>query len=304
MKTRRKRKRNIVKTVLMTLLVIVSVSVSFFCGYKYGTRQSINVPNIDELAEKAEINNTVEHSDMNLDQKYIAVVEEHVSKIDGIVQYGIHKYNDDTVYFSDTKRTPSASIIKLFIMEYAYEQIEIGNLSNESVINGESLDNLINKMITVSDNMAANKLIDYFGMDKMNDFFKLKGYGDTLLERKMLDNEAVKNGKNNYTSIKDVMSFLDKVYEGKDRFPYSEMLDVMKKQKIDTKIRKKFPSDVIIANKTGELSDVENDVGIIFGEKCDFAIAFLTQDVTNSTVARNSISEAAYELYNLLQADM
>lgn len=92
----------------------------------------------------------------------------------------------------------------------------------------------------------------------------------------MLDNEAVKNGKNNYTSIKDVMSFLDKVYEGKDRFPYSEMLDVMKKQKIDTKIRKKFPSDVIIANKTGELSDVENDVGIIFGEKCDFAIAFLT----------------------------
>ena len=189
-------------------------------------------------------------------------------------------------------------------MEYAYEQIEIGNLSNESVINGESLDNLINKMITVSDNVAANKLIDYFGMDKMNDFFKLKGYGDTLLERKMLDNEAVKNGKNNYTSIKDVMSFLDKVYEGKDRFPYSEMLDVMKKQKIDTKIRKKFPSDVIIANKTGELSDVENDVGIIFGEKCDFAIAFLTQDVTNSTVARNSISEAAYELYNLLQADM
>lgn len=52
------------------------------------------------------------------------------------------------------------------------------------------------------------------------------------------------------------------------------------------------------------MSDVENDVGIIFGEKCDFAIAFLTQDVTNSTVARNSISEAAYELYNLLQADM
>ncbi len=58
-------------------------------------------------------------------------------------------------------------------------------------------------MICLSDNTATNILIDYIGMDKINECIKEKGFTGTVLGRKMMDAEARKAGKDNFTTPKD-----------------------------------------------------------------------------------------------------
>lgn len=300
MRKRRRRKKNALSIVLLILFILTLICFTFISGYNYGFKKSVEIQLEKKKNEIVEVDseNESENTNIQLSQKYIDIVDTQLKKISGNVQYGIHNYGDNSLYISGTRQSKSASVIKLFIMEYAFDKITSGEISLEMMIGGETVDNLINKMITISDNAATNKLIDYFGMENLNVFLLANGYANTVIERKMLDAEAIKLGKDNYTSVEDVMIFLDKLYKSQNKKPYSDMLEIMKKQKVNTKIRKKFPNEILIANKTGELSDVENDVGIIFSEKCDFAIVVLSNDVTNNEVAKESIATAAYELYN------
>ncbi|WP_233619143.1 MULTISPECIES: serine hydrolase [unclassified Enterococcus] len=115
-------------------------------------------------------------------------------------------------------------------------------------------------MITVSDNDATNTLIDHVGMDTLNNYFVEKGYSSTKLQRKMLA-----PGGENYTSLQDTMKFLKKLYQNRGNSKYSSMLEIMKRQQVKTKIPSQI--DVPVANKTGELATVENDIGIVLSDK-------------------------------------
>lgn len=228
---------------------------------------------------------TSEQSDTNrleLDAKPIAMNA-------GQVYYGVHYFDDGKDFSSDNSApTVSASIIKVFIMEYAYTQADLNVM-----MEGKTLNDWIVPMIQQSDNDATNQLIDYFGMENLNEFFLAQGYQDTHLERKMLDSAARAQGKENYTSLNDCMTFLKKLYQHKEVYPQSAMLEIMKGQAIRTKIPSKLPNGIIIANKTGELENVENDIGLVFSETNPFAIVILSQNVTNTDGIRNAIGDFA-----------
>ncbi len=183
---------------------------------------------------------TEENPDKDTLLGYAIEVKSNMDNVSGDCQWGFKVYPSGLRYSTDSFKAPSASVIKIFIMEYAYDLIENGELSLDETISGSSVRNLLNAMITRSDNSATNVFIDEFGMEKMNSFFKEKGYSDTKLERRMLDTNAMQAGKDNYTSVDDVMKFLDKLYENRDTYPYSDMLAIMKKQQVKTKIRDCF----------------------------------------------------------------
>ena len=56
---------------------------------------------------------------------------------------------------------------------------------------------------------------------------------------------------------------------------------------------------VKVANKTGELDDVENDAGIIYStaKGIDLAVCFMSQDLTDSGAAQASIAQDARLIY-------
>jgi len=209
--------------------------------------------------------------------------------------YGICLFSKNEVqeiFVNADKVQPSASIIKLFIMYFAYNQ-------NAKV--DKSTYDIIYLMITESDNDATNALIDLYGMDKVNEFIQNKGFTDTILRRKMLDFETRARGIDNMTSVRDVMKFLTCLYKSRNHPPYSEMLSIMKDQQIKTKIHLYMPSDVIIASKTGELDDVENDVGIIFSktsEHPDIVIAVFSDGVTDGEKACDTIGQFVKSVYD------
>lgn len=218
----------------------------------------------------------------------------------GTVSYEVYYFNSGkTISSHNSARMISASVIKVFIMEYVYLQASRNTLSLDDYVQGVPMSSLVDTMIQQSDNNAANALIDHFGMDTLNHFFAEYGYSDTELQRRMLDDTARSQGLDNYTSLNDVMNFLKKVYQNKDQYLYSKMLEIMQGQQIGTKIRNKIPPGTPVANKTGELGDVENDIGIVLTDKDPFAVAVLTNGVTATGNIRGAIADFAYNAYEL-----
>ena len=214
------------------------------------------------------------------------------------VYYSIYLFSEGMLYTNgDSPKMPAASVIKVFIMQYAYSLIAQGKLSADDTIAGQGVRQLIESMIQQSDNTATNILIDYFGMDEMNQYFLEQGFAETVLQRRMLDTAARNQGLDNYTSTRDALAFLRHLYINQTVFPYDEMLEVMKGQQVRTKIHLFLPPDTIVASKTGELHDVENDIGLVFAEDSAFAIVVLTDGVHNSAAARQAIGRLALQAY-------
>ena len=212
--------------------------------------------------------------------------------------YSIFFFTENSLYSNgDSPQMPAASVIKVYIMHYAYFLIEQGELSADDFIAGQSVQRLLKQMIQHSDNNATNALIDHFGMERMNQYFREQGFTDTVIQRRMLDNEARNQGLDNYTSTRDVMHFLQRLYHNQMVFPYREMLEIMKGQEVQTKIHLFLPWDTVVASKTGELYDVENDMGIVFTGDEAFAIVVLTDGVHNGAATRQAIGRLALQAY-------
>lgn len=206
------------------------------------------------------------------------------------VGYGVYYYNTKrSVGSNQDQPFISASVIKLFIMDYLFDQIKQGKISGGHYIDNHSVDEWIQLMIQQSDNNATNLLIDFAGMTEINQYIQQQGYTQTKLERKMLDDAARSQGLDNYTSVKDVLQFLNQLYQNRDQAPYNKMLTIMKGQQTRTKIPSQLPANTVVANKTGELADVENDVGIVFKANDPFAIVVLTNQVQNPAAERQAI---------------
>lgn len=234
--------------------------------------------------------------------------EDHISPImakrfedvSGNHNWAVHTFSDGRTYKKNgDKSVPSASVIKLFMMEYIYNRIyTVGDLEMTDTIGGRTIKSLVFDMIAKSDNEATNLVIGKFGMDTFNQFFAEKGYTGTKLERKMLDYDAMAAGKENYTSVDDVLLFLKKIYENKDSDMYADMISIMKQQVRRWKIPKKLPEGIAVANKTGELDTVENDVGIVFSEHGDYIVIFLSSKISSKDGTIEAIANTSGDLYN------
>ncbi len=188
----------------------------------------------------------------------------------------------------------AASLIKLYIMGTVYERYN--KLSGEN----SDLDSLLNKMITVSDNDAANKLVNLLGdgnnaagMMAVNAFCTQYNFSNTSMGRLLLEQNPTGE---NYTSVKDCGKFLYYVYE--DKFDHAEdMLNLLKNQTLRSKIPSGIPEGVEVANKTGELDDVQNDVAIVFGSDIPYVVCIMSEGVSGTDGPISAISRISNVIY-------
>ena len=200
----------------------------------------------------------------------------------------------------------AASLIKLFIMGAVYENYN----ALASQYGQESLDNNLNSMITVSDNDAANTLVSWLGngdtdagMNRVNQFCLDHGYTSTSMGRLLL--QSNENGEN-YTSVRDCGHFLKEIYQLCNGMMTDSTLSnadsmyyLLKMQTRTNKIPANLPEGVHTANKTGELSDVENDAAIIYdtANGVDLVICFMSQGLNNTAAAQESIAQNSRMIY-------
>lgn len=200
----------------------------------------------------------------------------------------------------------AASLIKLYIMGAVYENY--GTIAQSH--NSEEIDSNISAMISVSDNDAANTLVNWLGngndaagMAKVNNFCQEHGFTSTQMNRLLL---AGKENGDNYTSVKDCGTFLKQIYQVVNgTLPSSTLANAdamyfqLKTQQRKNKIPAQLPEGVGTANKTGELDTVENDAAIIYDTaKCiDLVVCFMSQDLTDTGAAQSTIAADARAIY-------
>jgi beta-lactamase class A len=143
-----------------------------------------------------------------------------------------HVESGRTWRHKDHLRLPSASLIKLPILAAFWEAVEGGRLDpNEWVsVSAEALrvegtevlkalspglqppwSDLATLMITVSDNVAINLIIDRLGMETTQGWIAKAGLAETRIERRMMDREAMAAGRGNWTSAADMETILSAI---------------------------------------------------------------------------------------------
>ena len=197
----------------------------------------------------------------------------------------------------------SASSIKLYILVTAFAMAKEGvlNLDHMHTVTDDekvggtgviqnmaagtklSYRDILAHMIDDSDNTAANIIIDKLGgFSLINDKIASMGATDTKLRRKMMDTDAISDGRDNTTSARDMGVTLKKIYNHQlvSKSADDEMLAILVKTKNRTKLPKELPSEATVYNKTGEFSDygVQNDAEIVENSHGAFVAVVLSEN--------------------------
>lgn len=178
--------RKIVSGILVLLfLIFVSVMASVQSSDNFRAQPIAFAGQETGLIQESEIVEIVEKA---LDDKRFKELEEELNKIltnrSGIWSVYVKNLSTDNVILINDQPIYSASLIKLFAMEYAYQEME----TLISYGNSEKrIKDTIKAMITVSDNDAYNELVSlcssnrYFidGCLKVNDYLENSMYQNT-----------------------------------------------------------------------------------------------------------------------------
>ena len=199
----------------------------------------------------------------------------------------------------------AASVMKLFVMGAAFEDV------NDGIFEYSDIESDMYYMITESSNESANALLSALGngsyaegIKKVNNFASKYGYNEKTVEYNGFDNpDTVVGGGFNVTSAHDCGMLLDSIYNGTciSAETSEKMLSLLKEQRTDYKLAYTLPEYAVVANKSGEMDEVENDVGIVYAPERDYIICVLSNGWKNNADAIETIqdiSQTAYDFFN------
>jgi beta-lactamase class A len=227
-------------------------------------------------------------------------------------------------------RFPTASIIKVVVLLALFQNSEKhAGIFDERVVlklsdfvgGSEILDaynpgdsisirTLAHAMIEQSDNTASNVLINYLGLDTIATTIHQAGLAKTQLHRHFMDVNAIVHHSENLTTAHDMGMLLYQIERGAHEGVYTvasplscrHMIDILLRQEDRDKIARGLPKGTPLANKTGEIDGVRNDIGIVdpYGN-APYVIAVLTKDLNDfslGNIAIRRISKAVYSALN------
>ncbi len=163
---------------------------------------------------------------------------------------------------------------------------------------------LVYKMITVSSNFATNTLVGLVDAKNVTKTMRSLGANDIQVLRGVEDQKAFDNGLNNTTTAYDLMLVFEKIATGKivNKTACDATIKILLDQKFNDIIPARLPATVKVAHKTGWLTGVEHDSGIVYlpdGRK--YILVILSQKLEDQDAAKKAmiaISEMIYKYLN------
>jgi len=259
-------------------------------------------------------------------QKLEASIQDVDQHLDGVMGVAIEDLsNGDHFFLHEDEVFAQASSIKITVLAGLYHQAEQGKLKltdtytvqssdlvqDSDIMNGltpgvtrVTLRDLATMMVAVSDNSAANVFIDRVGMQNVNAMLDSLGLTHTRLRRKMMDLEAAKQGRENISTPREMMTLLDAIYRGKvlNKESTADFFKILSTNK-DSWIPRDLPAGLKVANKPGSLEAVRNDSGIVFVEGRPYVICVMTAFLRNERDGEEAISKvslAAWQMFDRL----
>jgi beta-lactamase class A len=164
---------------------------------------------------------------------------------------------------------------------------------------------LARHMIVTSSNLAANLLLDLVGLAEVHaalDHLQVSGID---IRRGLEDERAWEAGLNNRVTANGLVQLLRAIAERRAFTPElsQQMLDILYGQEFRSGIPARLPREVRVANKTGEISTIAHDAGIVFvPDRKPYVLAILTEWPIDGTGRSSTIATISREVYELLTA--
>ncbi len=259
-----------------------------------------------------------------LKEKMTTKIKQIIEQSDAVVGVAIKNLRSgEQILFNEDDIFPQASSIKIHILSEVYKQAVEGKFNLTDIkqlpifarVGGSGIlsslgENSISLsirdycvlMIVLSDNSATNLLIDLVGMKNVNESLIKNGATKTKLQRVMMDMQAAKEGRENISTPKDVMTILEKLFTETlvNKQASDDMLSIMKIEK-DGALKSGIAPSVVIANKEGDIEGVRTDVGIIYLENNPYIICVMTKMLQREEDGPKIITDISREVFNYFE---
>lgn len=162
---------------------------------------------------------------------------------------------------------------------------------------------LARHMIVRSSNLATNLLLDFLGLEHLQrtlDRFEIAGID---LRRGVEDELAFEHGISNRVTADGLAQLLQLIAEEKAFSPSMSrtMLDILYAQEFSSGIPAGLPANARVAHKTGEISTIAHDAGIVYlPKRKPYVVVILTEWEPESTGRSPTIAAASYMIYEHL----
>lgn len=272
--------------------------------------------------------------DSILSQKIEALAKKHEGKVSICVKH--LETGEITAINADTPM-PTASLIKLAIMVCAYNLSDEGKanlasmvtLKEEDKVPGSgiltknfsagatfSLKDAIRLMIAYSDNSATNLVLDQIGIRTVNTSMEAMGFANTKVNAKVFKGsttsvapERTKQFGLGSTTARETVNLLERIHQGKAAKEPSckAIIEHLKQCEDKDMLPRHLPAGVIVAHKTGSVSDARTAAGILYFKGGPVAICILTTENKDKTWTRENaasalvaaISKQVFDHYNI-----
>jgi len=275
---------------------------------------------------------SVAASEVSLYRNILKIKQEHNLEYLGISFYDAEttlqwSYSADAVFHA-------ASTMKLAVLLSVFRQVDAGELSLDapvhvrnrfnSIVNQEpfmldlgsdadpdvyghigrtlAVRELAYWMITKSSNLATNLLVDVLGIQTIQQALDELEVDGVKVLRGVEDQAAFNAGLNNEVTANGLMKMLRLIADGKaySRSSCEEMLKIMLDQQYRSGIPAGLPKAARVAHKTGNISTVHHDAGIVYldGRK-PYVLVILTQFAAE-TGRGTAVAEVSRDIYNTL----
>src|SRR5687767_6918355 len=157
-------------------------------------------------------------------------------------------------------------------------------------------------MITKSSNLATNLLVDVIGIQTVQSALDEMDVDGVRVLRGVEDQRAFEAGLNNEVTANGLLKLLRLIADGKaySQAVCEEMLDIMLEQQYRSGIPAGLPKAARVAHKTGNISTVHHDAGIVFLEnRKPYVLVILTQFGPESGRG-TAVADVSRDIFNTL----
>ena len=275
--------------------------------------------------------------------KYLTLekrIEAEITSFSGKMSVYANDFKGNVIDLNADEKFETASCIKLFILADLFNQIEKGKKSLDDIleyeesnyINGSgvlrnldmgikmTVKNFATLMIIVSDNIATNMMIDYLGIDNINNSIREFGLQNTVLHNKI---DFEKYDKLGTSTPRDYGFMLESIIQGTliSKSASEQMLEILRKQHYNSMLIKSYPhyyldsentgdeEIIYIGSKSGSMNACRNDGGIVTTPYGSYVLVMFTKEFHDplyyseheSTVFGSKVSRLLFDQYLALE---
>ncbi len=169
-----------------------------------------------------------------------------------------------------------------------------------------TLHDLLVPMITVSSNLATNVLIELVGAKNVTATMRQLGAANIQVLRGVEDQKAYDLGLSNTTTARDLQRIMQAIAENRAGTPddCAAMVDILKGQQFNEIIPYYLPEAVRVAHKTGSITALHHDAGIVYlPDGRSYVLVLLSKNLKDFDAGTGQLAKISKMFYDYMMGE-